>query len=190
MIEIFGFLGGAIGVGAGIPQFIKLLKLSHFEGLSKASWMLFLSGSIAWATFGLRVHSISALICNTLAGIINFCIVLMLLSKYAKVFLPVYVLLIFLIIFFLPSFIVTIILLGFTCAQLPQLRVSFQNYRKNLSSAVSLGNIYSTIASYSCWVIYGFGNHLMTIWLTSILGLMQSLSILFLQLPSLRSRFA
>jgi uncharacterized protein with PQ loop repeat len=188
LIEIVGFLGGAIGVGAGIPQLRVILKMGHFEGLSRVAWVLYYSGSIAWATYGWRAHSPSALVSNVIAAIINVSIVTRLFQKRFRILFPVLAAFIFFLINFLPLSMVTAILISFTCAQLPQVRASFKNYQNNQGGAVSLATVFATTSSYFCWATYGILSSLITIWTTSLLGLIQSVAIIAFQLPFLRGR--
>ena len=188
MVEILGFLGGAIGVTAGLPQIVKILKLKHAEGLNRTSWILIFSATVSWAAYGFRIDSISAITSNVIAAVINGFILFKVLSHGIRFFIPLYAAAIFSSALVIPDFILTIILIGFTFAQLPQVFNSIENYRRSKDSAVSLATISAALASYTCWASYGFLSDRPTVWITSIIGFTLSILVLAFEASPLRGR--
>ena len=188
MVEILGFLGGAIGVSAGLPQVYKILKLKHTDGLNRTAWSLILTASTAWAAYGVRIDSISAITCNLIAAVINSFIVFKIISHRIRFFIPLYSALVFYSVLNIPEVLLTFILIGFTFAQLPQVINSIDNYRTAKNSAVSLATIIAALVSYLCWATYGVLLDLTTVWLTSAIGFTLSFLILLFEAPSLRGR--
>jgi uncharacterized protein with PQ loop repeat len=188
MIEIFGFLGGAIGVSAGLPQVYKILKLKHAQGLNRTSWILIFTGTIAWAAYGVRIDSISAITTNVVAGVINGFILFKILAHFIRFFIPIHAALIFYIVLNIPEVVLTIVLIGFTFAQFPQVLNSVDHYRRDRASAVSLATISASLVSFTCWATYGVISSLATVWITSSIGFILSFFILILEAPALRGR--
>jgi uncharacterized protein with PQ loop repeat len=188
MIEFFGFLGGALGIGAGLPQIYKILKLKHAIGLNQTTWILIYSATLSWTAYGFRIHSTSAIACNIVASAINAFILFKIVSRKLRLFLPFYTLLVFLSALKISSFVLSAFLIGLTFAQLPQLRNSIHSYKNNRDSAVSLGTLTAALASYSCWATYGFLSSLPTVWATSIIGFTLSLLIYSLESSFFRGR--
>jgi uncharacterized protein with PQ loop repeat len=188
MVELFGFLGGAIGVGAGLPQIYKILKLKHAQGLNRTAWILIFTATIAWTGYGVRIDSVSAITSNTIAAVINGFILFKVLSHYIRFFIPVYATFIYFSVLNMPEIVLTIFLICFTFAQAPQVRNSIHHYRTNKASAVSLATISAALVSYTCWATYGFLSNLPTVWITSIIGFTLSFSILILEASGLRGR--
>jgi uncharacterized protein with PQ loop repeat len=188
MVEIFGFVGGALGVGAGLPQIYKILKLKHAEGLNRIAWILIFTGTISWMSYGVRIDSISAIISNMVGGVIHGFILFKILSHRIRFFIPLYALFIYYCILNLPEIIVTVLLISFTFAQLPQIINSVDNYRNRRDSAVSLGFLFAILASTTSWATYGFLSDLPTIWITSMIGFTLSFLVLILEASPLRGR--
>ena len=188
MIELFGFLGGAIGVGAGLPQVYKILKLKHAEGLNLSSWMLIFSGSTAWAGYGVRIDSISAVTTNVIAGFINSFILFKIMTHPIRFLIPLYATFLYFSVLTIPESLLSTFLIGLTFAQLPQVISSMENYRRNRKSAVSIGTVSAALASYLCWATYGFLSGLPTVWLTSGIGFTLSFLILILEVSVLRGK--
>jgi uncharacterized protein with PQ loop repeat len=188
MIELFGFLGGAIGVSAGLPQVSKILKLKHAQGLNRTSWILIFTGTIAWAAYGVRIDSISAITTNVIAGVINGFILFRILSHSIRFFIPIHAALIFYIVLNIPEVVLTIVLIGFTFAQFPQVLNSLNHYRTDRASAVSLATLSASLVSFTCWATYGVLSSLATVWITSSIGFTLSFFILILEAPVLRGK--
>jgi MtN3 and saliva related transmembrane protein len=186
MVEIFGFIGGALGVGAGLPQIYKILKLKHAEGLNRIAWILIFTGTISWMSYGVRIDSISAIISNMVGAVIHGFILFKVLSHQVRFFISLYALFISYCIFNLPEIIVTVLLISFTFAQLPQIINSVDNYRNGRDSAVSLGFLFAILASTTSWATYGFLSDLPTIWITSMIGFTLSFLVLILEASPLR----
>ena len=188
MVEIFGFLGGAIGVSAGLPQIYKILTLKHADGLNRTAWILIFTATIAWTGYGVRIDSISAITSNTVAAVINGFILFKILSHVIRFFIPVYAVFVFFTVLTIPEIILTVVLITFTFAQFPQVINSVDNYRSSRDSAVSLATLSAALLSYICWATYGFLSDLPTVWLTSMIGFSLSFSILLLESTPLRGR--
>jgi uncharacterized protein with PQ loop repeat len=188
MVEIFGFIGGAIGVGAGLPQIYKILKLKHTQGLNRTAWILIFTGTISWMSYGVRIDSISAITSNSVGAVIHGFILFKILSHRIRFLIPFYAVFISYSILNLPELLVTVLLISFTFAQLPQIINSVDNYRNGRDSAVSLGFLFAMLASTASWATYGFLSDLPTIWITSIIGFTLSFFVLILEASPLRGR--
>jgi len=188
MVELFGFLGGAIGVSAGLPQVYKILKLRHTQGLNRTSWILIFSGTIAWAGYGVRIDSISAITTNVIAAVINGFILFKVLSHSIRFFIPIHAALIFYLVLNIPEVVLTVILIGFTFAQFPQVLNSIDHYRSNRASAVSLVTMSASLVSFTCWATYGVLSSLATVWITSSIGFTLSFLILILEASAFRGK--
>jgi uncharacterized protein with PQ loop repeat len=76
-VEVFGWLCGAVGLAAYLPQLLKLLRTRQAAGLSVLSWQSMLAGSIAWTNHGLMIGAANQAALNVVIGVPTAMIVAM-----------------------------------------------------------------------------------------------------------------
>jgi MtN3 and saliva related transmembrane protein len=66
-IEIIGFVAGFLTTICLIPQTIKALKASDTKSVSLVMYSLFTLGVSLWLIYGVMLHSLPIIICNTVS---------------------------------------------------------------------------------------------------------------------------
>ena len=171
--ELIGFIAGTLGIFIGWPQARKVHAEGHGRGVSLSSWAILFIVTTSWSIYGIRLESPSIVISNVAASIINFWVVLALVSNAKKVILQALFAIAALAAFLLlaPEVVVSLFLISLMFGQVPQVYASFHNARLGRSSAVSFSSLYIRAISLAGWELFGIITHAGVIQLTSAMGL-------------------
>ena len=74
-IEAIGLFAGVLTMIGFVPQLIKIWRYGSTEGVSLAMYFVLLSGVTLWLIYGVFINSLSIIISNSIAGIIQICII-------------------------------------------------------------------------------------------------------------------
>ena len=74
-IEVIGLLAGFLTMIGFVPQLIKKWRYGSTEGVSLGMYFVLLSGVSLWLIYGFFINSLSIIISNSIAGIIQICII-------------------------------------------------------------------------------------------------------------------
>tara|TARA_B100001559_G_scaffold199721_1_gene167031 strand:+ start:5120 stop:5392 length:273 start_codon:yes stop_codon:yes gene_type:complete len=74
-IEVIGLLAGFLTMIGFVPQLIKIWRHGSTEGVSLGMYFVLLSGVSLWLIYGFFINSVSIIISNSIAGIIQICII-------------------------------------------------------------------------------------------------------------------
>ena len=83
-IEAIGLLAGFLTMIGFIPQLIKIWIFGSTEGVSLGMYFVLLSGVTLWLIYGFFINSLSIIISNSIAGIIQICIILIIIVNRKK----------------------------------------------------------------------------------------------------------
>ncbi|CAN2222522.1 hypothetical protein MCEMRE195_01260 [Candidatus Nanopelagicaceae bacterium] len=155
-IEIFGFIGGALGIFFGLPQALRVRRLGHGRGVSLISWLLQLGVATSWAAYGFDKNSPSLLATNMAAGIINASVVWAILDNRLRATFAIATLVAVVagLVLTLPTGLASALLISLVFAQSPQVYKSFKNIRIGKESAVSVVAMSVSAMSGIFWIIY------------------------------------
>lgn len=64
IIEIIGFLAGALTTAAFIPQVVKTAKSRKTEDISLTMYIIFNSGVLLWLIYGIFITSLPIILAN------------------------------------------------------------------------------------------------------------------------------
>jgi uncharacterized protein with PQ loop repeat len=152
--EIFGFIGGFIGIATGLPQMLRIRRLGHAEGLELSPWILMLVQFAAWTSFGLKVASPSMMAANLLTFFTTALVVVAITSNSFKNWS-----LILLggaaagaFVFYGPGAIVDWTLIILTGSRLPQLIRTWLNRDTSRVTAVSIPSLVVALTSMVFWM--------------------------------------
>jgi uncharacterized protein with PQ loop repeat len=187
-IELLGILGGAIGLIQSLPQIKKIWNLHEHDGISTTTYIFFMVSGWSWFTYGVRTHSIAQMVVNPIGQLMTITILVLIMGKSLKTLLSLsaITLLTFIIVFFIPLWLLNALLTGFLFSRVPQVVKSWQTFRHGADSAVSV--LSWTISIISCipWIIYGVATDRGLIVLTTTLSLVFSAIIISLELGAKR----
>jgi MtN3 and saliva related transmembrane protein len=80
-IEIIGLIAGLCTTLSALPQIIKIYKTNSTKDLSIITYLLAFSGVVLWLIYGILLFSISLIISNLVAILLQFTIITMILKK-------------------------------------------------------------------------------------------------------------
>lgn len=181
--ELFGFLGGIIGVVIAVPQVRRVRSLGHGRGVSIPTWVLTFLVSAAWLGWGLRVGSPSAIASNFVAGLLNATVVASLLGR-RRATMPALLAAAAVAIGLaqlLPEALLSAVLVALTVSRLPQVKQSWDNRRSPHESAVSLGSLAVAVVSMLCWEAYALLEQRYLVNLTSTIAITLVLAIAWIE---------
>ena len=170
--EIFGFLGGTIGILQGLPQAIRIRKLGHADGVSLSHWYFMATQFAAWVGFGLRVDSPAIWVTNALTFATSVAVVL---SVQSNKFLAVvystglggaaaaFCL-------WGPGTLVDWFLIAMVASRLPQLLRTFKNRKTADPTAVSISSLVISLVSMAFWFAYAIVNNNVLVIITTIIA--------------------
>ena len=189
-IEIFGFIGGALGIFFGLPQALRIRRLGHGRGLSLISWLLQLGVATSWATYGFDKNSPSLLATNMAAALINASVVWVILQNRLRSILAITTLVAGVagLVLTLPASIASVLLISLVFAQSPQVFKSFKNIKIGKESAVSVVAMSVSALSGIFWIIYAVGISDPLLVLCNAIVLLNNILIIVLEIIGKRSR--
>ena len=189
-IEIFGFIGGALGIFFGLPQALRIRRLGHGRGLSLISWLLQLGVATSWATYGFDIDSPSLLATNMAAALINASVVWVILQNRLRSILAITTLVAGVagLVLTLPASIASVLLISLVFAQSPQVFKSFKNIKIGKESAVSVVAMSVSALSGIFWIIYAVNIADPLLVLCNAIVLLNNIVIIVLEIIGKRSR--
>ena len=189
-IEIFGFIGGALGIFFGLPQALRIRRLGHGRGLSLISWLLQLGVATSWATYGFDKNSPSLLATNMAAALINASVVWVILDNRLRSILTITTLMVAVagLVLMLPASIASVLLISLVFAQSPQVFKSYKNIKIGKESAVSVVAMSVSALSGIFWIIYAVGISDPLLVLCNAIVLLNNILIIILEIVGKRSR--
>jgi uncharacterized protein with PQ loop repeat len=189
-IEIFGFIGGALGIFFGLPQALRIRRLGHGRGLSLISWLLQLGVATSWATYGFDKNSPSLLATNMAAALINASVVWVILQNRLRSILTITTLVVGVagLVLTLPESIASVLLISLVFAQSPQVFKSFKNIEIGKESAVSVVAMSVSALSGIFWIIYAVNIADPLLVLCNAIVLLNNILIIVLEIIGKRSR--
>ena len=154
--ELVGFIAGTLGMFFGVPQALRVRRLGHFQGVSLPTWLLQFGVATSWAAYGFDVKSLSLLLMNVGAGLVNATVIVAIIRNRTKSFLilSTYVALLTTLVLVLPAPVVSALLITLVFSQTPQVYKSFKNIKIGNDSAVSFGALSVGAISNFLWFIY------------------------------------
>lgn len=170
--EIFGFLGGTIGILQGLPQAIRIRKLGHADGVSLSHWYFMSIQFAAWVGFGLRVDSPAIWVTNALTFATSVAVVLSVqANKWLGLFYSVglgtaaaaFCL-------WGPSVLVDWFLIAMVASRLPQLLRTFKNRKTADPTAVSISALMISLVSMAFWFAYAIVTNNALVIITTIIA--------------------
>jgi uncharacterized protein with PQ loop repeat len=189
-IEIFGFIGGALGIFFGLPQALRIRRLGHGRGLSLISWLLQLGVATSWATYGFDIDSPSLLATNMAAALINASVVWVILQNRLRSILAITTLVAGVagLVLTLPASVASVLLISLVFAQSPQVFKSFKNIKIGKESAVSVVAMSVSALSGIFWIIYAVNIADPLLVLCNSIVLLNNILIIVLEIIGKRSR--
>ena len=189
-IEIFGFIGGALGIFFGLPQALRVRRLGHGRGVSLISWLLQLGVATSWAAYGFDKNSPSLLATNMAAGIINASVVWAILDNRLRATFAIATLVAVVagLVLTLPTGLASALLISLVFAQSPQVYKSFKNIRIGKESAVSVVAMSVSALSGIFWIIYAVKISDSLLVLCNAIVLSNNIAIIALEIVGKRSR--
>ena len=189
-IEIFGFIGGALGIFFGLPQALRIRRLGHGRGLSLISWLLQLGVATSWATYGFDKNSPSLLATNMAAAIINASVVWVILDNRLRSIFTITTLVAGVagLVLMLPASIASVLLISLVFAQSPQVFKSYKNIKIGKESAVSVVAMSVSALSGIFWIIYAANIVDPLLVLCNAIVLLNNIVIIVLEIIGKRSR--
>ena len=73
--EIIGFAAAFLTTIAFVPQVLKVFKTKSVEGLSLATYLIFVTGVFLWLLYGYQIGSLSMIIANFITVILTLVII-------------------------------------------------------------------------------------------------------------------
>ncbi len=74
-IEIIGLTAACLTTGSFLPQVYKIWKYKSSDGVSLSMYLFMLTGVILWFTYGMLIRSISVMLANLIAAILQSIII-------------------------------------------------------------------------------------------------------------------
>jgi uncharacterized protein with PQ loop repeat len=154
--QIFGFLGGTIGIATGLPQAFRIRKQGNSQGLALSPWILMLATFSAYTAYGFIQKSPSIWICNALTFFTTALVVTAVKGNGFKVWSMILVggVASAALIVLLPQTLSNTALLILTANRVPQLVRTWINRHTVMVSAVSIPSLLVALSSMLCWGIY------------------------------------
>ena len=74
-IEVIGLIAASLTTSSFLPQVYKIWKLKSSEGVSLSMYLFMLTGVILWFIYGLLIGSISVILANLIAALLQMIII-------------------------------------------------------------------------------------------------------------------
>ncbi|MEN9989754.1 MAG: hypothetical protein RL508_733 [Actinomycetota bacterium] len=181
--EIFGFIGGAIGVATGVPQMMRIRRLGHSDGLALSPWILMYVQFAAWTGFGLRVGSPAIWVANLLTFFTTALVVTAVKGNSVKNWLVILGAgaVTGVAVFYGPIVVVNWAMIVLTASRLPQLIRTWINRATVKPTAVSVSSLLIAVSSMACWGVYSVLNQNAVVMATTAVALSITLATALLE---------
>ena len=74
-IEVIGLIAACLTTSSFLPQVFKIWKFKRSDGISLSMYLFMLTGVILWFIYGLLIGSISIIIANFIAALLQMIII-------------------------------------------------------------------------------------------------------------------
>jgi MtN3 and saliva related transmembrane protein len=74
-IEVIGLIAASLTTSSFLPQVYKIWKLKSTDGVSLSMYLFMLTGVILWFIYGLLIGSISVILANLIAALLQMIII-------------------------------------------------------------------------------------------------------------------
>ena len=74
-IEVIGLIAASLTTSSFLPQVYKIWKLKSSDGVSLSMYLFMLAGVILWFIYGLLIGSISVILANLIAALLQMIII-------------------------------------------------------------------------------------------------------------------
>ena len=74
-IEVIGLIAACLTTSSFLPQVYKIWKFKGSDGISLSMYLFMLTGVILWFIYGLLIGSISVIIANFIAALLQMIII-------------------------------------------------------------------------------------------------------------------
>ena len=83
-VEIIGFVAALLTTFAFVPQVVKVWKSKSSKGVSVSMYLVLLLGVFLWGVYGYLIDSMSIMIANTVTGLLQVMILILILTNKNK----------------------------------------------------------------------------------------------------------
>jgi|TARA_B110001452_G_scaffold263378_1_gene264741 MtN3 and saliva related transmembrane protein len=83
-VEIIGFVAALLTTSAFVPQVVKVWKSKSSMGVSVSMYLVLLLGVFLWGVYGYLIDSMSIMIANTVTGLLQLMILILILMNKNK----------------------------------------------------------------------------------------------------------
>ena len=83
-VEIIGFVAALLTTSAFVPQVVKVWKSKSSMGVSVSMYLVLLLGVFLWGVYGYLIDSMSIMIANTVTGLLQLMILILILKNKNK----------------------------------------------------------------------------------------------------------
>ena len=83
-VEIIGFVAALLTTYAFVPQVVKVWKSKSSKGVSVSMYLVLLLGVFLWGVYGYLIDSMSIMIANTVTGLLQVMILILILMNKNK----------------------------------------------------------------------------------------------------------
>jgi|TARA_B100000768_G_scaffold46186_1_gene44977 MtN3 and saliva related transmembrane protein len=83
-VEIIGFVAALLTTSAFVPQVVKVWKSKSSKGVSVSMYLVLLLGVFLWGVYGYLIDSMSIMIANTVTGLLQLMILILILMNKNK----------------------------------------------------------------------------------------------------------
>jgi len=83
-VEIIGFVAALLTTFAFVPQVVKVWKSKSSKGVSVSMYLVLLLGVFLWGVYGYLIDSMSIMIANTVTGLLQLMILILILTNKNK----------------------------------------------------------------------------------------------------------
>ena len=83
-VEIIGFVAALLTTFAFVPQVVKVWKSKSSMGVSVSMYLVLLLGVFLWGVYGYLIDSMSIMIANTVTGLLQLMILILILTNKNK----------------------------------------------------------------------------------------------------------
>jgi len=84
-VEIIGFVAALLTTSAFVPQVVKVWKSKSSKGVSVSMYLVLLLGVFLWGVYGYLIDSMSIMIANTVTGLLQLMILILILMNKKKI---------------------------------------------------------------------------------------------------------
>lgn len=159
--EITGLAASVFIFAISVPQLVKIIKSKSVQGVSLTTWGLILITYAIWFGYAPRLEALAVVVNNFLAGIVTailFGYMLYVQSRNKTKAIAISVILFItgsLIGYYIPELIVQILLIASAFIRAPQMFESYQSWKNQKVTQVSLTTWILSTAGSIFWTFYG-----------------------------------